>query len=438
LVLWYAAVLAAVVAIYGGAVCYQAWRSMLSASDAALQGAALQVAASLRAAADDRFDLDLTPELVEFFREEGSSRYYVIWSPRGELIDHSDADGERRARPSQAGPRSVNGRREVSVATASGALVLVGGSLADVSTRLWALVLNVTLVGIATLVLAVAAGWFVAGRALAPIARISRAARAMSAGDLGARIEIERVETELGQVASSLNDAFDRLHDAVEQQRRFTADASHELRTPISVIRAELDWALNRERTHEEYRQSLEVCHRAIVRTQETVEALLHTARGEAAASGIKGSPVSIATVTGDIVDNLTPLTNQRGVRVTVTGDDFSVAGDASRLREALSNVIANAIQYNHAGGTVAITLTRDGETGRIEVADSGIGIPAWAVARVFDRFFRVDPARGRAAGGAGLGLAVTRAIVTAHHGSVSCSSREGSGSSFVVTLPTC
>jgi signal transduction histidine kinase len=174
------------------------------------------------------------------------------------------------------------------------------------------------------------------------------------------------------------------------------------------------------------------------VRTQETVEALLHTARGEAAASGINRSPVSIATVTGDIVDNLTPLTNQRGVRVTVTGDDFSVAGDASRLREALSNVIANAIQYNHAGGTVAITLTRDGETGRIEVADSGIGIPAWAVARVFDRFFRVDPARGRAAGGAGLGLAVTRAIVTAHHGSVSCSSREGSGSSFVVTLPTC
>ena len=438
LVLWYAAVLASVVAIYGGAVCYQAWRSLLSALDAELQGAALQVAASLRPAGDDQFDVDLSPGIVDFFRQNDNPPYYAIWNPRGELIDRSDAS-EVQQRPSRSGPRTIDGRREVSVTAPSGAVVLVGRSLADVSARQRSLILNVALVGIATLALAVVGGWFVASRSLAPIARISRVAQAMSAGELGARIPIEHTETELGQVASSLNDAFDRLQDAIEQQRRFTADASHELRTPISVIRAELDWALNRERTPEEYRQSLEVCRRATLRTQEMIEALLRTARAEAVEPRVGPNAVSIAVMTGDIVDNLAPLTNERGVQVTVAGDDFNVVGDASRLREALSNVIANAIQYNRTGGTVAITLTRDGQTGRIEVADSGIGIPDWAVSRVFDRFFRVDPARGRDGGaGAGLGLAVTRAIVDAHRGSVSCSSREGAGSRFVVTLPTC
>jgi two-component system OmpR family sensor kinase len=438
LVLWYAAVLASVVAIYGGAVCYQAWRSLLSALDAELQGAALQVAASLRPAGDDQFDVDLSPRIVDFFRQNDNPPYYAIWNPRGELIDRSDVSDVQQ-RPPRSGPRTIDGRREVSVTALSGAVVLVGRSLADVSARQRSLILNVALVGIATLALAVVGGWFVASRSLAPIARISRVAQAMSAGELGARIPIEHTETELGQVASSLNDAFDRLQDAIEQQRRFTADASHELRTPISVIRAELDWALNRARTPQEYRQSLEVCRRATLRTQEMIEALLRTARAEAAEPRAGPDAVSIAVMTGDIVDNLAPLTNQRGVQVTVAGDDFNVVGDAGRLREALSNVIANAIQYNRTGGTVAITLTRDGQTGRIEVADSGIGIPDWAVSRVFDRFFRVDPARGRDGGaGAGLGLAVTRAIVDAHRGSVSCSSREGAGSRFVVTLPTC
>jgi heavy metal sensor kinase len=390
------------------------------------------VSEALTPVEDGRFDLELPPEAATyFFRPEGVRPYYVIWSRTGELVDRSDPE-LHVGLPGNA----AKGRRELSVPAAGGATVLVGRDITDLEREQWALLWDVLLAGIATLAVAIFGGWFVAGRALAPIKRISRTARAMSAGDLNARIAVESTESELEQVASALNDAFDRLRLAVEQERRFMADASHELRTPISVLRAETEWALDRERSPQQYKDALTVCRRAAHRMQDIAERLLTLVRVEIASEAQDRAPVAMRSLVDDVVKWLAPMAQERGVRLSVAGDPFTVNGDAEQLREGLSNVITNAILYNKAGGSVAISTRQAGGTARIEVVDTGIGIPPEAVSRVFERFFRVDKARSREVGGSGLGLSIARTIFVAHGGDITCTSEPGVGSAFVISLP--
>ncbi len=445
LVLWYALVLTIVVVLYGGAVVYQSHRSMTAGVDAELDAYAREVSKALRPVDGGRFDLELPPDAATyFFHREGGRPYYVIWGPGGELVDRSDPD----LRAGQPG-NTPAGRRERTVQAAGGATVLVGRDITELRRAEWRLLRNVLLAGIATLVVAIFGGWFVAGRALAPIKRISRTARAMSEGDLSARIAVEQTDSELEQVASTLNDAFDRLRTVVEQERRFIADASHELRTPISVLRAEMEWALDRDRTPQQYKDALTVGKRAALRMQDIVERLLALVRAEVAPDVQEPAPVAMRTLIDEVVAWLKPMAQARDVRLGVNGDPFTVNGDAEQLREALNNVVANAILYNKPGGSVTITIRQSAGLARIEVADTGIGIPADAVSRVFDRFFRVDKARSREGhpnrhptaqsppmGGSGLGLSIARTVFVSHGGDVTCTSEPGVGSMFVITLP--
>jgi heavy metal sensor kinase len=432
LVLWYSLVLTLVVMSYGGAVVYQSHRSMTAGVDAELDAYAREVSKALKPVEGGRFDLELPPDAATyFFHREGERPYYVIWGPGGELVDRSDPD----LQAGQPG-NTPAGRRERTLEAAGGATVLVGRDVSELQRAEWRLLRNVLLAGIATLVLAIVAGWFVAGRALAPIKRISHTARAMSEGDLNARIAVEQTDSELEQVASTLNDAFDRLRTVVEQERRFIADASHELRTPISVLRAETEWALDRERTPQQYKDALTVGKRAALRMQDIVERLLALVRADVAPDVQEPAPVAMRTLIDDVVAWLAPMAQARDVRLAVGGDPFTVNGDAEQLREALNNVVANAILYNTPGGSVTMTMRESDGLARIEVADTGIGIPADAVSRVFDRFFRVDKARSREMGGSGLGLSIARTVFVSHGGDVTCTSEPGVGSMFVITLP--
>ena len=444
LVLWYALVLTLVVVLYGGAVVYQSWRSMIAGVDTELQGYAREVGNALRPVEGGRFDLDLPPDAAAYFFGRGASAapgtqgdtggrrsYYVIWTATGEVVDRSDSDVAVRR-----GEEAPPGRREVSLLAAGGATVLVGRDIADLRQEQQALLLNVVLVGTATLALSIVGGWFVASRALAPIKRISHAAHAMSAGDLDARIAVERTESELEQVASTLNDAFDRLRLAVEQERRFTADASHELRTPISVLRAEAEWALDRERTPQQYRDALSVCRRAALRMQDAVERMLALMRAEAVDDVRESAPVDMNAIVLGVLEWLSPMAHERGVRLSADGDGLIVNGDAEQLREALIIVVANAILYNRPNGAVTISTRKSEGIGRIEVVDTGIGIAADAVPHVFARFFRVDKSRSREGGGSGLGLSIARAVFIAHGGDITCTSEPGMGSVFVISLP--
>jgi signal transduction histidine kinase len=257
----------------------------------------------------------------------------------------------------------------------------------------------------------------------------------MIEGDLAARIPVDRVETELGQMARALNDAFDRLQASIDRQRRFTADASHELRTPLATLSTELQWAQAHERSPEEYRETLEVCARASGRMLSIVERLLALVRAEAGVVD-RAVPVLLDALVEQVAGDLEPLASSRRVTLSTETAPVATTGDPDRLRDAVTNVVANAIRYNVDGGRVAVALRPVEDEVELTVTDTGVGIGPDDLPRIFDPFFRADPARSRDAGGAGLGLAVSRAIVERHGGRISCRSEPGRGTTMTIRLP--
>jgi two-component system, OmpR family, sensor kinase len=436
LLLWYTSILVLVILAFGGTVCYLFWRSMLTGLDDDLRPRAETIAAALRPAGADTFELDLPEDVLRSFQvPAGSRRYYVIWNAHGELVDRSDPDVNVPLLEAGAS-RSRTGVREVTAPADGGATVLVGQETSELRRDVWLLAGTVAGAAVVALGLSLVGGWFLARRALAPIVRISRTAEAMSQGDLSARIGIDRTETELGQVALALNHAFDRLHDSLDRQRRFTADASHELRTPLTTLSLKLEWALARERGVAEYRETLETCQRAAARMRAVIEGLLTLARADAGELVLRRVPVSLDEVAQEVITLLRPLAEKRKVGLTVSGDGAQVAGDPDLLREVLINLVSNAIHYNRDDGCVEVAVYEEETSACLQVADTGIGISPEDLPRVFERFYRADKARARDAGGAGLGLAVTRWIVEHHGGQIACTSEVGRGTRFLVRLP--
>lgn len=430
LLVWHTAIVTTVVAGFGGTVCYVVWRTGLAEVDASLDARARTIAAGLRPAGRGTFDF--TPPPAD---AAASPIYHVLWSSDGTPIDWSD-DAENVPRPPTPGTRVRDGHRELVVHSPSGAVVLVGLSLEDLRRQVWSLAGLLLAAGGAVLSFSVIAGWLFAGRALAPITRISGTARRMLQGDLSARIPAERVETELGQVVGALNGAFDRLQASLDRQRRLTADVSHELRTPLATISAEVQWALGRERALEAYRESLAVCRRAAGRMQAIVERLLTLARVETLTNRDVAVTVRLDEIVRRAVEDLAPQAAARDLTVTVETLPAGVTGDPDRLLEAFTNVISNAISYNRPHGRVTVTMRCHEGFAEISIADTGIGIAPADLPLVFDPFFRADHARTRDAGGAGLGLTLTRSIVERHGGRVACTSDPGTGTVFTVTLP--
>jgi heavy metal sensor kinase len=314
-------------------------------------------------------------------------------------------------------------------------MVLVGRELSELRREIWSLTATLLGVGAAVLALSVGSGWLLVGRALAPIERINRTAQRMIEGDLAARIPVDQVETELGQVGRALNDAFDQLRSSISRQKRFTADASHELRTPIATLSTEAQWALARPRSSQSYRESIEVCLRAATRMQATVERLLALARADDPRI-LSAADVDLDEIVRHILDELEPLADERRVTLTYSGRPAIVRGRVDEIREALTNVIVNGIRYNVEGGSLQVTLEQDASAAVISVRDSGEGISPRDLPFVFDPFFRADMARSRDAGGAGLGLAITRSAIERHGGSITCTSEPGHGTTFVIRLP--
>jgi signal transduction histidine kinase len=239
-----------VVALVGVAVCWAVWRMRIAAIDAELRGRIARVAASVRPGSGGAFDLELPADAIAFFQQAGTSAYYAVWSPDGTPVDRSDPrTGQGVPMP---GARTHRGYREV-VQAADGFTILIGRNIDDLRGELWSLATTMGAAGAGALGLAVLCAWIVAGRALAPVQRIGETAQRMARGELTARIPVEQTESELGQLASALNLAFDRLHETIDRQRRLTADASHELRTPVAMLSAEVEWALMRARSAGEY-----------------------------------------------------------------------------------------------------------------------------------------------------------------------------------------
>ena len=436
LLIWYTLILAVVIATFAATLCYLFWRSLVADVDQGLQASAASLVQGLRPTASGDFDLVLPGEYRQVDGITAApATYYAVWNHEGELIDRSPGDVPLTAPPAP-GLAMRQGRRELTTAAANGAVVLVGRDLADTRRDVLAFAGTAAAGGLMALVVSLLGGWFLAGRALAPVARISHAATAMSAGDLTARIAIERTENELEQVALALNQAFDRLHQAVENERRFTADASHELRTPLATISAEIEWALARPRKADEYRRCLDTAQRAADRMRRVVERLLTLAHADAGAAALQRAPVGLAPVVNDAVGIVKPLAEQKRVTIETRLDPATVVGDRDRLTDLATNLVSNAVRYNRDGGRVSIEVWPDGDDACLRVADTGTGISAEDLPRVFERFFRADKARTADSGGAGLGLAIAKWSVEAHGGRIACTSTAGHGTEVLVRLP--
>jgi heavy metal sensor kinase len=285
--------------------------------------------------------------------------------------------------------------------------------------------------------LAMAGGYLLAGRVLAPVGAMADTARRITAESLSARLPVENPHDEFGRLAVVFNETLSRLDIAFEQLRRFTADASHELRTPLTGIRSVGEVALQRPLSTQEYRDVIASMLEEVDRLTRLVENLLLLTRAEAGRIPMKPVVVDLSELVGSVSDTLRVLADEKNQEWTVDiAEPVTAACDASILRLAVTNVMYNAIKYTPNKGEIRVAARRStlGDT-VIEIQDTGPGIAVTHRERIFERFYRVDDARSRDTGGVGLGLAIARWAVEANGGRIELESEEGHGTIFRLVL---
>lgn len=313
----------------------------------------------------------------------------------------------------------------------------VGLNEDDVADTLGILLLIMTIAYPVTLAVASFGGVFLAGRALSPIDRLTGLAQRISAADLSQRLDLDLPNDELGRLARTFDEMISRLDGAFQRQRQFTADASHELRTPLTAIKGQAEVALQRDRNPEAYRQSLAAIDNEADRMIRLTASLLNLARADSGQIPITFESLDVAEVIGAAAEQARPAAEQRRVRLVLNpSPHVHLAGDKVLLIQLTLNLLDNAVKYSPPGGEVTVGCENNDSEVVLRVRDTGIGIEPDAITHIFDRFYRVDRARSRTEGGAGLGLSISRWIAEAHGGSISVQSEPGKGSTFSVRLP--
>jgi heavy metal sensor kinase len=285
--------------------------------------------------------------------------------------------------------------------------------------------------------LAIAGGYFLAGRLLSPVGAMAQKAREITAESLAKRLPVDNARDEFGQLATVFNDTLSRLQDAFERLRRFTADASHELRTPLTAMRSVGEVALQNTLDAVAYRDVIGSMLEEVDRLTRLVESLLILTRADSGKVQLAPEALDLGGLVGHVIDQLRVLADEKQQELTLqTPIQVHVTGDPPLIRHALMNLIHNAIKYTPKGGTITVKVNATGGRAMIEVRDTGPGIPAAHRDRIFDRFYRVDTSRSREEGGVGLGLAIARWAVEANGGQIELASDQSRGSLFRVVLP--
>ncbi len=402
-------------------------------------------------------EFHLPPQLAPLFDVDDTNGYYYVIScdaqeplrsanaPHREIIGTPDKHSvisvntvpPLRFNPSARQPALTRDEFREVISVTPVETILVGRRIAPELSELRRVAWGLIAVGGVVLLLGLAGGWWIATRAIHPITDISATAVKIAAGDLSQRINVADTDNELGRLAGVLNSTFTRLESAFTQQRRFTSDAAHELRTPIAVMLTQTQTALSRERNSTEYRETVEACQRAAQRMRRLTESLLELARFDAGQESIKRLPFDLSRVARDCIEQIRPLAEERGVRIIAELPALECEGDSERLAQVITNLLTNAIQHNPGGCEVRVSGRNENGTVLLGVTDSGRGIPESDLPHVFERFYRADKSRSGSSVNAGLGLAISKAIVEAHGGSIEVSSQPGTATIFTIRLPS-
>ena len=333
-------------------------------------------------------------------------------------------------------------------------IVQIASSLEGVEDALNTLFIILIVTVPLALMVASLGGQFLAHKALKPVDNITQTARVITSQNLNQRITPPKVKDEISRLIETFNEMISRLDQSFRQIKQFSSDASHELKTPLTILKGEVEVTLRKERTPQEYQQTLESNLEEINRMSQIVEDLLLLSRADTGEVRLNIEDINLTEILNEVLTQMNRLAQSKGLYLSTSNhhQDIHIFGDALRIRELFINLIENGIKYTEEGGSIHITLQKentppvrsqsDWEGGekngfvKVIISDTGIGIAKEDQERIFSRFFRVDKARSRERGGSGLGLSICKWIVEAHQGEIVVESELGKGSSFIVKLP--
>jgi two-component system heavy metal sensor histidine kinase CusS len=281
-------------------------------------------------------------------------------------------------------------------------------------------------------------GYQIARQGIRPVEEMAATARRISSTHLGERILAAGYPFELASLAGTFNEMLDRLEDSFDRISKFSADIAHDLRTPVNNIRGEAEVALARARTIDEYRDALESSLEEAVRLSDLIGNLLFLARAESPLAHLRRERVDVAELLDGVQEYYEATAADGGISLSTRFGDEPVIAELDRtlMQRAVGNLVSNAVAHTQSGGSVVMAASSESAVVRIEVTDTGIGIPPEALPRVFDRFFRVDPSRSQVSGGTGLGLAIVQGIMLLHGGKVEIASQPGKGTRVILSMP--
>jgi two-component system OmpR family sensor kinase len=452
LVFWYGVIFLTGAMIFGGIVYFYLYRLQVDAIEADLTEEASWIAELVeveRAARPDpirELSDDLVTRLSAHITENPNNYLVVLSDDRGGRLFESDnsADfGTLAVEPSapkvviRSMDHPTQGRIRVAARWVGPILVQVGFTERLIERTLDHVLAVFVFIVPVMLILAVGGGWIMMGAVLEPVQRISNVARQITGHNLSGRIPSRGVGDELDQLIGVMNAMIGRLEQSFAQMKEFTMNAAHELRTPLTILKGESELALSRPLAGGEAHRVIESLLEEIVRMSRMVDDLLMLAKADAGQLAVESNPVRLDRVIAGVAEDASILASSKNIEVSLLSNpEATIAGDQARLYQLFRALVSNAVQYTDPGGRITISSEVSPQSVAVRVGDTGIGIPAGSIGRVFDRFYRVGQARTRATGGSGLGLTIAKWIAELHHATIAVESAPGKGSEFTVCFP--
>jgi heavy metal sensor kinase len=453
---WYAGLLAGALLLFGASVYlglerYLEWTLKESLGKQARQvGETLlvNIKESGEAYVIDEINEHFAPELNDHFlrltRSDGSI-LYTSGIPKDGSFDPTrlpplagsvDQPFTRQARLPGGGELMIHALPYVA-RDGSRFLIEAGAPFGQIEGVLHGLLLTLALGLPVVIAAAMGGGYLLMRRALRPVDEITQSAERITSRNLSERLPVARTGDELERLSTSLNRMITRLEEAFQHISRFSADASHELRTPLTILRGELEAMAGQPQLAPEVRETIGSALEETERLGKIVESLLAISRLDAGEARMERVEFDLAELARTTSEQMRLLAEDKNISLDCdAATPVEVVGDRARLKQVVVNLLDNAIKYTPAGGSVQVTVSAANGSALLEVADDGPGIPAEALPHLFERFYRVDKARSRQMGGAGLGLSIVKSICAAHGGRVEVQSVEGRGSRFQVAIP--